>query len=150
MARILDRSAEYPVVEVAGSHLTLPPERRFADLASVQRYVDAVLGLGWVRSRWPRRATQPVTVRERRGAARAHYEPAGAVLALPLYRGNAAWALRELVVLHELSHHLGEAGDTGHGPGFVARFVDLADGVIGAEAALLLRVAMADQGVPIG
>jgi len=114
VARILDRSAEFPVVEVAGSHLTLPPERHFAELASVQRYVDQILALGWVQERWPGPASRPVLVRERRGASRAHYEPAGGVMALPLHRGGTAWALRELVVLHEIAHHLGSV--TGSGP----------------------------------
>ncbi len=52
-ARILDRSAEHPVLEVAGSRITLPVERRFGDVAAVQRYADAVLDLDWVRVRWP-------------------------------------------------------------------------------------------------
>lgn len=147
--RILDRSAVYPVVEVAGSHLTLPMERHFAELDSVQRYVDRALALGWVRERWPETAVRPVTVRERRGASRAHYEHQTAVIALPLHRGTQAWALRELVVLHELAHHLGGSADTGHGPPFAGRLVELVEGIIGPEAALLLRVAMADQGVRI-
>lgn len=159
VARILDRSAEFPVVEVAGSHLTLPAERHFAEIASVQAYVDAVLALGWVRERWPGAAARPPTVRERRGAGRAHYEPAPPVIAIPLHRGGTAWALRELVVLHEVAHHLGggapdtdPAGDssTGHGPAFAGRLLALVGGLIGAEAELLLRVAMADQGVAVG
>jgi putative metallohydrolase (TIGR04338 family) len=125
-------------------------ERHFADLPSVQAYLDKVLALAWVRQRWPDIAAQPVVVRERRGAARAHYEREGAVVALPLHHGGTAWALRELVVLHELAHHLGGDADTGHGPAFVGRLVELADGVIGPEAAFLLRVTMADQGVTIG
>ena len=150
VARLLDRSAEFPVVEVAGSHLTLPVERHFADLPSVQTYVDAVLALGWVKDRWPAEAARPLRVRERHGAGRAHYEQATAVMALPLHHGGTAWALRELVVLHELAHHLGGAADTGHGPGFAGRLVALADGIVGPEAAFLLRVAMADQGVMTG
>ncbi|HET8590975.1 MAG TPA: TIGR04338 family metallohydrolase [Nakamurella sp.] len=150
VARLLDRSAEFPVAEVAGSHVTLPVERHFADLPSVQAYLDKVLALAWVRQRWPDTAAQPVVVRERRGAARAHYERDGAVVALPLHHGGTAWALRELVVLHELAHHLGGDADTGHGPAFAGRLVELADGVIGPEAAFLLRVTMADQGVTIG
>ncbi len=148
VARMLDRSAEFPVVEVAGSHLTLPVERHFAELASVQTYVDRVLELDWVRTRWPLTAVRPVVVRERRSASRSHYEFGSAVIALPLHRGNQAWALRELVVLHELAHHLG-GSDTTHGPAFAGRLVELIDGIIGPEAALLMRVAMADQGVQV-
>ena len=46
--RIFDRSADFPVIEVAGSRLTLPVERHFATIESVQTYVDAVLALATV------------------------------------------------------------------------------------------------------
>jgi len=65
--RIFDRSAEFPVVEVAGSRLTLPVERHFAAIESVQTYVDAVLAMAPVRAGWPR-AVVPVLVRQRGGA----------------------------------------------------------------------------------
>ncbi len=71
--RIFDRSAEFPVVEVAGSRLTLPVERHFATLESVQAYVDAVVGSVAVRTRWPR-AHVPVAVRERSGQQQADYQ----------------------------------------------------------------------------
>jgi putative metallohydrolase (TIGR04338 family) len=155
VARLLDRAAEFPVVEIAGSRVTLPPERHFGDLAGVQRYVDAVLALDWVR-RWPA-AAQPVTVRERRGASRAHYEaaPSGArstaTIAVPVRGSDARWALRELVVLHELAHHLtGAALEIGHGPAFTALMLELAGGIMGEEIAFLLRVAWSDLGVVVG
>ncbi len=155
VGRILDRSATTPVVEVAGSRLTLPPERHFADLDAVQRYVDAVLGLEWVRRRWPAAASRPVTVRERRGMTKAHYEHESATIAVPIRGRQARWALRELVVLHEIAHHLGAEGsggghDIGHGSTFAARLVELVDGVVGSEVALLLRVTFADVGVSMG
>jgi putative metallohydrolase (TIGR04338 family) len=163
VARILDRSAEFPVVDVAGSRITLPPERHFGDLAAVQRYVDGVLALGWVRRRWPA-AAQAVMVRERQGASKAHYAAAprgarseqssAATIAVPVRGADARWALRELVVLHEIAHHLGSSGpgaaDDGHGPDFTARMLELTGGVMGEEIAFLLRVARSDQGVVIG
>lgn len=156
VGRILARAAEFPVVEIAGSHLAVPAERRFGDVASVQHYVDRVLGLNWVRETWPRAAARPLRVRARRGAAKAHYEPAGAadaVVALPV--AGDGWAMRELVVLHELAHHLGcadaeQGDDLTHGPAFTGRLLALVEGIIGAEATLLLRVALADQGVQPG
>lgn len=147
VARIFDRAGEFPIVEVAGSRLTVPPERRFGEIAAVQRYVDAVLALSWLRARWPAAAGRPVIVRERHGESRAHYEVEPAVIAVPVPAHGTGWALRELVVLHELAHHLGGPGDIGHGPTFVGRLVELVGGVIGVEAALLLRVALGDQGV---
>ncbi|WP_067695067.1 TIGR04338 family metallohydrolase [Nocardia jejuensis] len=130
-------------IEVHGSQLTLPVERRFASVESVQSYADRVLALNWVRAQWDRAST-PITVRARAGARAAHYESETAVLAVPLHVRGTAWALRELVILHELAHHLDpDFEDTApHGPEFCARYVELVDGVIGPEAALLLRTTM--------
>lgn len=144
--RLFDRSSEYPMIEVAGSRITLPVERRFASIDSVQSYVVRVLALGWVRATWLRAAV-PVVVRGRAGDARAHYDRAGAVMAVPTHRGNSAWAMRELVVLHELSHHLADGPEVAHGPEFVDRMLTVIDGIIGPEAALLLRVTLLDNGV---
>ncbi|MFE5287789.1 TIGR04338 family metallohydrolase [Nocardia sp. NPDC056611] len=149
---MFDRADEFDTrtVEVHGSHLTLPIERRFGSVESVQIYADRVLALNWVRAQWDR-AGAPVTVRARAGTKAAHYESAGAVLAVPLHAGGSAWALRELVILHELAHHLDPepAEAAPHGPEFCARYVELVDGVIGPEAALLLRTTMYSCGVRI-
>ncbi|MFC8046737.1 TIGR04338 family metallohydrolase [Nocardia sp. NPDC057353] len=135
-------------VEVFGSQLTLPVERRFGSVESVAGYVERVLALNWMRAGWAR-AGVPVRVRARRGATAAHYEPAGAVLAVPVERG---WALRELVVLHEIAHHLAppDPSEPAHGPAFCARYLELVDGVVGPEAALLLRSALLGTGARIG
>lgn len=136
-------------LELFGSRLTLPVERRFASVESVQDYADRVLALNWVRARWPR-AVAPVTVRARAGAAAAHYEPATATLAVPLHtRDGAAWALRELVVLHELAHHLEPEGAevAAHGPEFVERYLVLVDEIVGGEAAFVLRTTLSENGV---
>ncbi|MEP6560217.1 MAG: TIGR04338 family metallohydrolase, partial [Nakamurella sp.] len=66
------------------------------------------------------------------------------------YRAGSGWALRELVILHELSHHLAPEIEVAHGGKFVDRMLALVDGVIGPEAAFLLRVTMADVGVAVG
>ena len=147
--RLLDRaeSSANRTLTLHGSTLTLPAERRFASVESMQRYVDLVLGLNWVRSAWPDRSRQRVTVRERNGQARAHYERLTATIAIPPHVRNRAWAMRELVVLHELAHHLAPDGRAApHGVEFVERFVNLVDGIIGPETALLLRTAMHDNG----
>ncbi|MEV0028930.1 TIGR04338 family metallohydrolase [Nocardia sp. NPDC050793] len=150
---MFERADEYGnrTVELYGSHITLPVERRFASVASVQTYAEKVLALNWVRAQWDR-AEVPVRVRSRAGATAAHYEAADAVLAVPLHTGGTAWALRELVVLHELAHHLEpEPGEVApHGPGFCTRYLELVDGIIGPEAALVLRTTMLSCGVRIG
>lgn len=146
--RIFDRSADFPVVEVAGSRLTLPIERHFATLESVQAYVDAVLAMPSIRTRWPRAAV-PVAVRERTGQHQADYQRLVAVLAVPLHSGNRAWALRELVILHELAHHLADTDEEPHGPAFAGRLIALTSAVVGEEAGFLLRTTMWDNGVRI-
>ncbi|MGF6882051.1 putative metallohydrolase (TIGR04338 family) [Nocardia sp. GAS34] len=151
--RMFDRADEHGMrtVELYGSQITLPIERRFGSVESVQGYVDRVLALNWVRARWERSGT-PVAVRARAGTAAAHYEPERAVLAVPLHSGGTAWALRELVILHELAHHLAPAEPqlSAHGPEFCSRYLDLVEEIIGPEAALLLRTSLLSCGVAVG
>lgn len=143
---LFDRAGEHGnrVVEFFGTQLTLPPEGRFASTVSVQRYVDDVLGMAVVGERWP--GTGPLRVRARRGATAAHYERGddGAHIAVP--EGRTTWALRELVVLHEIAHHLCRT-EPPHGPEFVATFCDLAGAVMGPEVAHVLQVVYAKEGV---
>ncbi len=144
---LFDRAAEHgsPAVEFFGTQLTLPPEGRFGSVAAVQRYVDEVLALPAVRRRWPDVA--PLRVRARRAATAAHYESrdGAGVIAVP-DRDTADWALRELVVLHEVAHHLCGARPP-HGPEFVATSCALAELVMGPEAGHVLRVVYAKEGV---
>jgi putative metallohydrolase (TIGR04338 family) len=144
---LFDRAAEHGnrVVEFFGTQLTLPPEGRFASTSSVQRYVDDVLAHAAVLARWP--AVGALTVRARRGATAAHYERSddrGATIAVP--DRHSTWALRELVVLHEIAHHLCDA-EPPHGPEFVTTFCDLTEAVMGPEVAHVLRVVYAKEGV---
>lgn len=146
---LFDRAAEHNsrAVEFFGTAITLPPEARFASVASVQRYLEQVMALPAVARRWPDRG--PLRVRPRRGATAAHYEsvPSGntGVIAVP---ERAGWALRELVVLHEVAHHLcGGGGGPAHGPDFTATFCDLAAAVMGPEAGHVLRVVYAKESV---
>jgi putative metallohydrolase (TIGR04338 family) len=144
---LFDRAAEHGnrVVDFFGTQLTLPPEGRFATALSVQRYVDEVLTHPAVRARWA--AVGALTVRARRGVTAAHYERPddyGAAIAVPDRRSR--WALRELVVLHEIAHHLCDA-EPPHGPEFIATFCGLAEAVMGPEVAHVLRVVYAKEGV---
>ena len=138
-------------IDFFGSSLALPIERRFADLASVQRYADAVLGLPWVTRAFPR--ATPLRVRERAGGGRAHYESETGVIAIPLAGpAGTRWAARETVVLHEVAHHLvamSAAAQPAHGPVFCGTLLYLVGGVIGPEAALVLRASFDGAGVPV-
>jgi putative metallohydrolase (TIGR04338 family) len=150
VCRIYDRAerTDDRRVELHGSTIALPIERRFASVESMQRYVDLVLNLGSVQTAWPERAAVPVTVRARRGQAKAHYERATSTIAIPPHEHNRAWAMRELVLLHELAHHLApEALSAAHGPEFADRYLSLVGEIVGPEAGLLLRTAMHEGGV---
>lgn len=122
-------------VEVLGSTITLPVERKFGSVESVQDYCDRVLRLNWVCETWPR-AHVPVSVRSRAGNTAAHYSDD--VIAVPDDRGGR-WAMRELVVLHELAHHLDDEGKAPHGPEFVDRYLTLVSEIVGPEAAFVFQ-----------
>lgn len=129
-----------------GSHLTLPAERKFGDIDSVQRYVDKVLALNWVRTTWPS-ASYPVKVRARRGDAKAHYRLG--VIAVPDHAQGVSWAMREMVVLHELAHHFARGGES-HGVQFVSTYLHLVKELVGDEVGLILTDAFAQHGVAFG
>jgi putative metallohydrolase (TIGR04338 family) len=137
---LFDRAAERGnrVVDFFGTQLTLPPEGRFGSVAAVQRYVDEVLAhVG---------AERPLMVRARRGVTAAHYERLDDDATIAVPDGRSTWALRELVVLHEIAHHLSDA-EPPHGPDFVATFCGLAEAVMGPEVAHVMRVVYAKEGV---
>lgn len=134
-------SAAAGTVDCLGVNLTLPPEARFGSIPAVQDYVDRVLALLG--------RTDGVRVRSRAGDTAAHYERGPAVIAMPAGR-EGGWALRELVVLHELAHHLTGVPGPAHGPEFTGTLIDLASEVMGPEAGLALTVVFRESGVPIG
>ncbi|EHB55351.1 hypothetical protein MycrhDRAFT_2545 [Mycolicibacterium rhodesiae JS60] len=144
---LFDRAAQHGsrTIDFFGAQLTLPPEGRFASIASVQRYVDDVLALPAVTARWP--GPGPLSVRPRRAAGAAHYENVSGtgIIAVP-DRDSADWAMRELVLLHEVAHHLTPQGPA-HGPDFISSFCELAALVMGPEVGHVLRVVYAKEGV---
>ena len=145
---LFDRAAQHSsrAIDFFGAQLTLPPEARFGSIQSVQRYVDDVLALPTVADRWT--PTGALQVRPRRAAAAAHYEKRSGtgVIAVP-DRNTADWAMRELVLLHEIAHHLDDTGGAAHGSGFVATFCELTALVMGPEVGHVLRVVYTKEGV---
>lgn len=146
------RSGSGRGVEIAGTTVTLPVEAQFASADSVRDHVGRVLAMPSVQARFPRAAV-PVVVRERRGHAKAEYIRVGGAgsrtpgeIAIPT-SGEGRWALRELVVLHELAHHLDDSDGPAHGRGFVVTLIDLVELVLGPEAGFVYRVVLADSGV---
>ena len=143
---LFDRAAEHGsrAVDFFGTSLTLPPEARFGSVDAVQRYVEQVVTMPALTERWS--SPGGLTVRPRRGVQAAHYEnrDGAGVIAVP--ERSSRWALRELVVLHEIAHHLSPV-EPAHGAEFAATFCDLAELVMGPEAGHVLRVLYAKQGV---
>ncbi|CAN7160068.1 TIGR04338 family metallohydrolase [Mycolicibacterium frederiksbergense] len=139
---LFDRAAQHGngSIDFFGTALTLPPEARFASVESVRRYVDDVLAMPAVRARWP--GAGRLAVRARRGQAAAHYE--SGTIAVP--DRDSTWALREMVVLHEIAHHLAGPGAP-HGREFVGTMTELAGWVMGPEVQHVLRVIYAKEGV---
>jgi putative metallohydrolase (TIGR04338 family) len=144
---LFDRAAERGSrsIEFFGTQLTLPPEARFGSISAVQRYVDEVLALPAVKRQWP--STAPLMVRARRASTAAHYEnrDGTGVIAVPDFAASD-WAMRELVVLHEIAHHLCDAQPP-HGSRYVATLCTLAELVMGPELGHVLRVVYAKEGV---
>lgn len=134
---------------VGGSAVLLPAERRLGSLDAAADYAARVLALPEVVEVLG--TVPPPRLRTRRGAGRAHWEPPGTI-ALPVPAHGEPWALRETVLLHELAHHLAELTGTarGHRPPFPAVVLLLTAAVLGAEAALALRVAYGEQSVAVG
>ncbi|MGH3632649.1 TIGR04338 family metallohydrolase [Mycobacterium sp.] len=147
---LFDRAAQHGSRDVAffGARLTLPPEARFGSVAAVQRYVNEVLELPAVRRQWP--TAPPLRVRARRAATAAHYENRQdtGIIAVPDH-DTADWAMRELVVLHEIAHHLCDAHPP-HGPQFVATMCRLAELVMGPELGHVLRIVFNKEGAKEG
>ncbi|WNG82285.1 TIGR04338 family metallohydrolase [Mycobacterium sp. ITM-2016-00316] len=139
---LFDRVAQHGngSIDFFGTALTLPPEARFASVESVRRYVDDVLAMPAVRERWP--GAGQLAVRARRGQTAAHYE--SGTIAVPA--GDSTWALREMVVLHEIAHHLAGPGAP-HGREFVGAMTELAGWVMGPEVQHVLRVIYSKEGV---
>lgn len=127
--------------ELDGVSLQLEPERRFVNIADIQSYVDRVTVHPGVIGKFGR--VGQVKVRERKGGDKAHYERAKQTIAINTT--GTRWAMRELIVLHELAHHY--APGDGHGPAFSAALTDLIDIMMGPQAALALRILYQNEGV---
>ena len=149
--RIFDRSEKYPTVDVAGSRLTLPVERRFASstrcrttwTACWRSAGSAPNGRGppcrcgsasgsatrrRTTSAPPPSSQSPVTARTRRGHCASWWCCTSSPTISPTIRDRA---------------------EPQHGGEFVDRLLILVDGVVGPEAALLLRVTMLESGVAV-
>lgn len=127
--------------EVYGTTLTLPDERWFGSLETVQSYVDAVRDI--VASRYP---SKDCTVCEGRKSLRRKAYWDWNRIVLP-QREVTRWAWREIVVLHEIAHHLTPGAS--HNEEFCGAYVHLLNTIMGPEAGWLMTVLLADNGITI-
>ncbi|MGC5248053.1 TIGR04338 family metallohydrolase [Gordonia sp. DT219] len=145
LLRMFERPGSARTVQIAGTELTLPVEALFSSVDSVRDYVERVLAMPAVRQRFVR-AEVPVSVRARRGFRAAEYRRETGEIAIPQSR-DGRWALRELVILHELAHHLDDVAGPAHGRGFVLTLTELVGTVLGPEAGFVYRVVLSDSGL---
>lgn len=134
-------------IDFFGSQLTPPPERHFNTLTEVRAYVAEVLADHHVVHTWG--YAPAIHVRHRASDSMAHYEYESATIAIPT---GSEWAMRELVVLHEVAHHLLAHVDSAaapHGPEFASMYIQLVSWRIGPEAGLLLMAAFDASGVEV-
>lgn len=135
---LMDRGGD---IDFFGSSITAPVQLRFGSLDDVRAYVDHVCRL---------REIPGIQVRHRRGGTRAHYEVQanGGMIAVPT---NQPWAMRESVILHEISHHIGITvhASAHHDRAFTSSMLSLVQEFLGHEAELLLRTSYQASGVPV-
>lgn len=125
-------------VHVWGSLWDVEPVANFTDVSHIQAYVDRLVA---------HVGCPPVSVRERRGNTMAVYEQCTATIAVPPRNIGGHWAHNELVVLHELAHHLSRGA--GHGPEFRNAFVDLLQVTNKPILARMTAFAFAEADLPI-
>lgn len=122
------------------------PELRFNSVEDVQRYVDKTLSIPYSR----RYARRPCKVIPRRGERYAHYQDDDTHGEIHLPPNPRGWAMREVVVLHELAHHLTRSEKyAAHGPEFCGRFLLLIELTMGLDARNRLMYYYIQQGVKI-
>lgn len=136
-------------------HVTFSPEAepRFTRPEEVQPFVDAVLARLQAQakqfgSRYGGRESRHVRVSPMHGFTRATYS--NGWISIPVRERGGAWALRGLVVVHELAHHL-NIGDGAiidqHGDGFRTTMLQLLEDIGWVEIAAMLQAALREVGV---
>lgn len=132
-------------VRLHGTRVTLPPELRFGSIEAVQTYCDKVcLECG----------EPPVNVvgpaPGKKNVSKAYYTSYKQQIYIPLAQfARNEWAAREVVVLHELAHHVARGVAEAHGPEFCAVYLDLLERHMSPEVAWVLRSLYAGNAVRV-
>lgn len=137
------RWVEEGSTRIGGVTFLPEPDPLFRNVAEVARFAERACD---------RLGVPRVDVRSRRGWREAHYAPLLMEIAVPAAERGGAWALRGLVVVHELAHHLVAVGGVQeggpHGATFRTRMMHALELLGYPVQARLLRLALgtADTG----
>ena len=139
----LTRWVDAGAVRVDGVSWQPEQDPLFRDVGEVSRFTDQACDrLGVTR----------VEVRARKGGREAHYEPVVMQICVPPAEVGGAWALRGLVVIHELAHHLVAVGGVQeggpHGATFRTRLMHALEMLGFPVQARLLQVALGAGAAP--
>ncbi len=134
VARMFERPGS--VIEMFGTQICVPDERRFGRVSDADAFVKKVYAfLGY---------EYPPEVVVRKGQTKATYNRSSHTIRIP---DQTTWALREMVVLHEVAHALTPPEFAAHGREFRSNFCDLLEKVLAPEARFLVQVAYFDRGL---
>ncbi len=131
------RWIEERTVRLGGVTWQPEPDPLFRDVREVARFCEQACD---------RLGVPRVVVRARKGPKKAHYDGQLMEIAVPTAEVGGAWALRGLVVIHELAHHLVGVGGIReggpHGATFRTRMMHALDVLGFPVQAQLLRIAL--------
>lgn len=134
----IDNAWQSPLVQLGPVAVLVPAERKFRSVNEVNMFI---VELGRRLSFHAPRVVGKV------GQEYALYDPSTHVMAIP---SGGHWALRETVILHELSHAVSQDRDSaGHGPKFTRTFLNIIDVIMGDDAALLMTALYRKHGVRV-
>lgn len=129
-ATIIDQTQACYAAEDLWSSKDLQARARFGDWHEIQPFYVTLAK----RFRDAGEQVYPPTVRPRRGALKAHYDPATSSVYIPPYDKGGSWALNTRTAIHEFAHHL--TPGCGHGPQFRLAMLECLD-ILGWDASIL-------------
>jgi len=125
--------------------------KEFDSLAEIQVWVDKIVASRWWKNRSPFKYVRIMSGQV--NALAAWSRPRGKRLYVPTLK-LPKWARRELVILHELCHHMTDPSPhhrryADHGPEFCKNLLALVKRWMGQDAATDLRASFKTSGVKI-
>lgn len=142
----LQKTSEAGTLTLDGQDYAPEVEPLFTDIEAVQRYVNQVLAhLRDNGCDHEGREQIDIQVRRRRGAKKATYHYDTNEMRVPPAEIGGKWALRGLVILHEIAHHLNP--NSGHGPEWRATQLRLLEEIGSPVLADLLHRAYQSYGL---